>query len=161
MEKYSAARTMKSHTMHLEGKPGAVFPLLCPTAEYDWIDGWTCELVASNSGLAELDCVFKTDFPGEGPDVWVVSRYEPPTEIQFVRVDAQRSMRYAIRLSDNGDGTTTAVWDQVLTGLNAEGNARVEEFSSVDYGSRMKELEVMINHYLKTGKMLPRTAVNK
>lgn len=156
MEAFVAERTGKSFVMHLEGSPEAVFPLLCPTVEYDWIDGWKCELVASKSGVAELDCVFKTDFPGEGPDVWVVSRYEPPTEIQFVRVDAHRTMRYAIRLSDNGDGTTTAVWDQVVTGLDAEGNVHVRSLTQAAYDAGKRPLEQMINHYLKTGRMLPR-----
>ena len=155
MEEFSGKRTVKSHTMRLAGRPEKVFPLLCPTREYDWIEPWDCELIRSDSGVAELDCIFRTHFPADGPeDVWVVSRYEPPKEIQFVRINGLRAIRYAIDLGDNGNGTTTAVWRQVVTGLSPEGNAFVRDFSDDRYASAMSTLERMLNHYLTTGTML-------
>ncbi len=33
--------------------PGTLFPLLDPTTESDWIPGWNCDLLHSNSGYAE------------------------------------------------------------------------------------------------------------
>ena len=68
------ARTIKTHTMLLEGTPESVFPLLCPIREYAWIEPWRCTLIYSESGYAEQDCVFQTDFPqaeslpDDGPD---------------------------------------------------------------------------------------------
>ena len=46
----------------LTAPPERVFPLLCPIKEYDWIPQWRCEMIYSKSGVAELGCVFKTDF---------------------------------------------------------------------------------------------------
>ncbi len=84
----SGHRSTKTYSMLLKGTPEQVFPLLCPVREYEWIDNWQCEVVYSDSGFAELDCVFKTRFPGDGPeDTWAVSRYEPPLLIEFVRVN--------------------------------------------------------------------------
>ena len=35
--------------------PERVFPLLCPVLEYRWIPTWQCELLHSDSGVAEED----------------------------------------------------------------------------------------------------------
>ena len=63
--------------------PDRVFPLLCPVLEYRWIPTWRCDLLHSDSGVAEEDCVFRTDFPGAGPMTWVVNCYQPPKRIEF------------------------------------------------------------------------------
>ncbi len=64
--------------------------------------------------------------PGEGEDEWVVSVYRPSEEIQFVRFNGRRVIRYSITLTDNGDRTTEAEWRQVVTGLNEEGKRLLE-----------------------------------
>jgi len=155
MKGFAGKRTVRSYTMHIEAPPDAVFPLLCPTKEYEWIDRWECKMVYSDSGFADLDCIFETNFPGEGPDIWVISRYEPPAEIQFIRVNDSRAMRFSISLSDGGTGTTRAVWKQVVTGLTPEGNKLVETLSDEQYATEMKTLELKVNHFLRTGNMLP------
>lgn len=152
--KSSAVRTIKTATQHLLAPPDKVFPLLCPTREYDWIDPWKCRMVHSESGFAELDCIFVTDFPGEDEDVWVVSVYRPNEEIQFVRFNGRRVIRYSITLTDNGDGTTEAKWKQTLTGLNDEGNRFVDSLTDEAYQQRIAGLERRLNHYLTTGEML-------
>lgn len=43
--------------------PEKLFPLLCPTTEYDWIPNWNGELLHSKSGLAEYNAIFKTKIP--------------------------------------------------------------------------------------------------
>jgi hypothetical protein len=69
-------------------EPAAVFPLLCPVLEYDWVPGWECRLIYTESGVAEPRCVFQTDRPGAGGvDTWVVSHYQPAERIAFVRVE--------------------------------------------------------------------------
>ncbi len=151
---FTALRAIKTCTQHLVAPPDKVFPLLCPTREYDWIEPWTCRMVRSDSGFAEQDCIFVTDFPNEGEDVWVVSVYRPNEEIQFVRFNGRRVIRYTITLTDNGDGTTTAEWKQALTGLNDEGNRLVEGMTDEAYQQRIQGLERRLNHYLATGEML-------
>ena len=130
---FSALRTIKTAKQHLLAPPDKVFPLLCPTREYDWIETWKCKLVHSESGCAELDCIFVTDFPNEGDDVWVVSVYRPNEEIQFVRFNGIRTIRFSITLADNGDGTTTAEWTQTFTGVNDEGNRLVISLTDEAY----------------------------
>lgn len=46
-------RKQFSRSQHVHASPEAIFPLLCPVREYDWIPGWDCRLVYTESGLAE------------------------------------------------------------------------------------------------------------
>jgi hypothetical protein len=149
-------RTIKTHRMMLEATPEAVFPLLCPVRERDWIAPWRCRMIYSRSGYAEQDCVFQTDFPKDGPtDTWVVSRYEPSRLIEFVRVNTLRAIRYTITLCRTDHGKTEAEWRQVVTGLSGEGDRLVESEPDDAYRIRMEELAEKLNHYLTTGKSLP------
>ena len=151
-------RRVLDHEMRLDHPPARVFPLLCPTREYDWIEPWDCELLFSRSGYAELDCVFATAFPGDasdtgGPEVWVCSRHEPDARIEFVRVGAHRAMRYEITLAPEGDGTRLR-WRQVVTALDAEGDREVAALDETAYAGKMRMLESMLAHYLDTGECL-------
>jgi hypothetical protein len=149
-------RVLLRHAMTLSAPPDRVFPLLCPTREYDWIEPWRCELLYSDSGVAELDCVFRTSFPDDGPpDTWVVSRYQPPSVIEFIRVNALRVIRYTIALRKTEGGRTEAEWTQLLTGLSAEGDDRVRAADRQAYTRKMLLLQTMLNHYLVTGTILP------
>jgi hypothetical protein len=153
----TACRRTRSATMRLRSDPENVFPLLCPVRESEWIETWQCAMVHTESGRAELDCIFKTAFPSDGPeDVWVVSRYEPPRRIEFVRVNPLRVMHYTIALQPLAPGESEATWTQVLTGLNAEGDRFIQSMDDAAFSDRMAALEGMLNHYLKTGAMLRR-----
>lgn len=151
---FTARRTVRIATQHLVAPPEKVFPLLCPKREYDWIEPWKCRIVHSESGFAELDCIFVTDFPGEGEDVWVVSMYRPSEEIQFVRFNGQRAIRYSITLTNNGDDTTEAEWKQIITGLSEDGNRLVDRLTDEEFRQQIQTLERLLNHYLTTGHML-------
>ena len=141
--------------MQLQGTPEQVFPLLCPVREYEWIDNWKCDLVFSESGVAELDCVFKTHFPDDGPeDTWVVSRYEPPVLIEFVRINPLRSVHFSISLARGDVGTTSLNWTQIFTGLSPEGNESIKRITDESYRERVSMRERQINHFLSTGKMV-------
>ena len=148
-------RTIKTYAMNLDAGANDIFSLLCPVREYDWIQPWKCEMIYSNSGRVELDCVFKTNFPDDGPeDTWVVSRYEPPEYLEFVRINPIRSIRYSISVIKQDDRSSQAIWKQVITGLNPEGDNFVDSSTDEAYYSEMRILQNMINHFLKTGKML-------
>ncbi|QJB55643.1 hypothetical protein [Pseudodesulfovibrio sp. zrk46] len=142
-----------SADMQIQGTSSEIWPLLCPVAEYDWIDGWKCELVHSESGVNELGCVFRTDPPGGGgTDTWVTSRFEPNERLEFVRVNPIRAIRYEILLFPEGD-TTRMEWIQHLAPLNEEGRTLAEGWST-EFKQQMSTLEKMLNHYLSSGEML-------
>lgn len=140
---------------HYCARPADVFPLLCPVREKEWLEVWDYRMIWSDSGLAEDNCIFSTDFPDHGPELWVVTRFEPPRAIEFVRLArGEQVIRLNVHLTDNRDGTTTARWTYIHTGLDPAGNAAVENLAEAAYESRMRMLETVLNHFLKTGRML-------
>lgn len=151
---FKSKRCFLSAEQQLNFTPEKIFPQLCPTREYDWIETWKCELIHSESGFAELDCVFTTHFPGDEKETWVVDRFEPNELIEFVRTSESRTIRYSIRLSNNGDGSTTLLWQQTITSLNDTGNSFVERSSNEEFRKKVKALEKMLAHFLETGKMM-------
>lgn len=156
MAKFTPKQVTRQYTQRFQARPDKVFPLLCPTREYEWIEPWECELLRSASGFAEANCVFRTRSPEDGSEeVWVVTRYEPNTRIDFVRQDGRRVMSYAITLEPNADGTTTARNIQVLTALTEVGNRLLDGQGDEAFAFEMRMGEAMLNHYLTTGKRLP------
>jgi hypothetical protein len=154
-EDFKADRKSVSYTMRLQASPEKVFPLLCPVREYEWIEPWECEIVYTQSGYAELGCIFKTHFPVDVyTDTWVVSRYELNERIEFVRTNAIRAMRFCVSLTGNADGTTTARWEQIYTGMNPEGNEHISGITNEKYVEDRKLTELRLNHYLVHAEML-------
>ncbi len=152
-EKYNT-RIVREYATKIEAEPEKIFPLLCPIREYDWIPYWKCQMVYSKSGIAELGCVFITDFgDGNGAEVWVVSHYEQNAKISFVRTGRERTTRYQITLLPEGK-LTTIIWHQEITALSEVGNQRVAAYSDEDYEALMVPLNRMLVHYLKTGEAL-------
>lgn len=136
-----------------------IFPLLCPVREYDWIDHWDCEIIHSESGKAELGCVFQTKLSrgceGTSTDAWIVAEYSPSRRIVFTRTNGVRTCLYSIDLFENEE-VTSLKWRQELTGLCEEGNELVEATTQEDFELMVNKLEEMLIHYLKTGLCLGR-----
>lgn len=143
-----------SHRFTAPAEPERVFPLLCPVLEYRWIPHWRCEMLHSVSGVAEEDCVFRTDFPDVGSMTWIVSRYEPPTRIEFSCVAPERCvMRLKIALAADGAGTRLT-WTRRFLSLGPDGDAWLDTQSEAGEKNRMDSLTGMLDHFLRTGAML-------
>jgi hypothetical protein len=149
--------TRKSlHTIYqVSAEPETVFPLLCPVREYEWLDGWACEMVYSQSGVAELGCVFKTHF-GTTPETWHVNVYEPPRRIEYLVVAPDTLItRLTIELARSGEGRTQLQWRRMFTSLSPEGQARADAWTS----DREREIGLRLEHFVTTGEMLKRGRV--
>lgn len=145
---FSGRRGKSTFTGYVGFPPEAVFPLLCPVREYEWLDGWRCDMVYSDSGIAEDNCVFKTAHAGNM--VWSVSRYEPPRRIEFTTfVPDHVVTRLNISLTPSGNGTNLQ-WTRIFTGLSEEGNKSVGNWNTEIDAELTKKLE----HFLKTGMKL-------
>ena len=144
----NAVRRVFVMDMVLHGTPEAVFPLLCPVREYEWIPNWDCTMIYSDSGVAERGCIFVTR-TDRGDETWTVSRYEPPRAIEFVRVipgEQVICMDIALTPGDNhptsGGPGTTLVRAGELAAMTGE-----------QHDAWTRPLETLINHYLTTGRM--------
>jgi hypothetical protein len=138
MKIVAPSRVAHSYTQSLRAPADAVFPLLCPVREAEWIEGWDPDLVVTGSGAAELDCVFTT---GDGADaaVWVVTRYDAALGCMVV---------------PDGPDTCRADVTYQHTSLGPEGDRVVAEFTADAYTTFMRTWESRLNHYLATGEML-------
>lgn len=149
-----------SHSQLLNGSDEEIFPLLCPVREYDWIDDWSCDLIHSESGFAEANCVFRTVGSGtrlgeHSDEYWIVSRFEPPTRIEFVKFSASDYViKYEISLSPLSGKKTSACWTLHMIGLNEQGNEVIAARSSLDFEKTITTLETKLNYYLEYGECL-------
>ena len=161
MSGFKGLRKTLSHGQQLNGTKEQTFPLLCPTREYDWIKEWSCDLIYSDSGFAEPNCVFRTAGPvskisGAPEEFWIVSRYEPPNRIEFVKfAPTLFVVKYEIDLIASADNSVTATWTQHYTGLNEVGNSRVEMLREEDYNAVIHALEAKLNYYLLHTECMP------
>jgi hypothetical protein len=145
---FKARRATTTYTGHLSFPPSTVFPLLCPVREYEWLDGWRCDMIYSDSGVAEDNCIFKTAHAGG--TFWSVSRYEPPKRIEFVTFAPVAAItRLKLSLTPIAGGTDLQ-WTRIFTGISELGNQSVGTWKTEVDAQLTRKLE----HYLKTGTML-------
>lgn len=152
MAAFTPGRLTVSAEMRLNHPAEAIWPLLCPVREYDWIAHWRCEVLKSESGVNEPGCVFRTDFPAEGPEVWLTSRFEPCERLEFVRTGPDRIIHFVIALAPDGDGTRLT-WTHHVTALTEAGNGRLKDRPEA-FAASAALLERMLGHYLDTSEML-------
>lgn len=141
-------RATRTYTQRLVAEPAAVFPLLCPVREADWIDGWNPPLVISSSGFAEPDCVFTTSAqPNDA--IWYVTRHEPAAGfVEMLKITPSvTACRLSIQLRAVGAGSEADI-TYCHTSLGPEGDKFVESFTEDFYRQFMLDWESRINHYL-------------
>ena len=46
-------------------------------------------------------------------------------------------------------------WNRTYTALNERGNAFIKELTGPEYDDEIRGLETMLNHFCRTGEMLP------
>ena len=147
-------RVTRSYVQRLDGPPSAVFPLLCPVREAEWIVGWDPRLVVTSSGYAERDCVFVTDAqPHEA--TWYVTRHEPESGVvEMIKLTpGVTACRLAIQVRAAGEGSTAEV-TYTHTSLGAAGDAFVAAFTEEHYRAFMQDWEARVNHFLRHGTAL-------
>ena len=153
MSAIQSKRVIKQAELNHEASPDRVFELLCPVREHDWIEYWSCDIIFSESGVAENNCVFTTDFADDGGrEVWMVSRYEPPHAVEFVRIGAHKATKLDIRVEVTPSGCATH-WTYTVTALDPEGEAYLAQLDG-GFDQRLQLIQTMLNHYLQAGNRL-------
>lgn len=79
-----APRLVRTFVQDIVAPPEAVFPLLCPEREKEWLPGWDARMIHSATGVAERGAVFETAHAA-GRTLWLVAEYDPPRRIAFAR----------------------------------------------------------------------------
>jgi len=151
---FTAKRIIRNYRQAINALPGVVFPLFCPVREAEWLDGWKYEMIHSNSGLAEEGCVFSTPGDGEGDTVWVISRYDQENcLIEFTRfTPGSRTCVLKIAVTLKGDEDSNVDISYTYTGLIADGNTWIDNFTEDTFLDAVKFWERSMNHFLETGE---------
>jgi hypothetical protein len=145
-----AERIERETSFELKAAAARIFPLLCPVREYDWIPDWRCEMVYSESGVAEENAVFHTRELFGRRTVWCCITYEPPALIEYLLVlGASGVVRLSIRLDEAPGGSTRVTWTMRFTvaGLMSHFAAKItsrEGFEAM-LAERRGELEAFLH----------------
>ncbi len=149
-----AKRVTREFTQTNNAPPDRVFPLLCPVREADWVPGWEYRLVYSQSGIAELGCVFTTPNPDGVDSTWIVTEYEPPRRTAFAWVWPNMiATLIEIQLEPAGAQTKVHI-RYTYTALSDAGARELARYDRAWFESKMTSWEKAINHYLRTGKAI-------
>lgn len=152
-------RKKRSYTQQLHAPPERVFPLLCPVREVDWVPGWMPEVVVSESGLCEGECIFVTppEFDSEPCNaIWIVTKHDPRTwMVEMYKVAPEHTIsKLEICLESEGESSTAAHISYEITSIGVPGDKFMNEFTEEWYVAFMKDWEKAMNHYLDTGSII-------
>ncbi len=128
-----------------------VFPLLCPTTEYDWLPGWNGQLLHSRSGYAEYNCIFKSNYFGP-EEIFVCTRFERNKAVDYSRTSENLCAKLDISLIDNCDGTLTGLWVVTASALNESGNKLIQHPQEAQ--AHLNAAIDALEYYVNTGEMV-------
>jgi hypothetical protein len=152
-------RKKHGYTQKLNAPPEKIFPLLCPVMEVEWAPGWMPEVVLSESGFCEQECIFITpaEMSSEPENaIWLVSKYDPGKwELEMYKVSPQHTIsKLEISLTAQPDNRTKAYITYETTSIGPAGDTFMEEFTEDWYEGFMVEWENAMNYYLNTGEKI-------
>lgn len=165
---FQSRRIVSRHVEKIKASPSQIFPLLCPIQEYKWIDGWKCEMVYSDSGAVENNCVFKEEKTGPIlfdmaiPTYWVVSLYDPERHrIQFVLLSGTISAaKLDVEINGLDEALSTGTWTFTITSLNEETNRMINATTEQKAKLILSTLGRSLKHYCETGQLLRLNRIN-
>jgi len=89
---------------------------------------------------------------------WMFIGYEVNQYVEFVRIEEDFVTRARITVKNNNDGTASATWDALQTGLTEKGNEVIDKLPEKD-PPEAAPLGKMIDHYLKKGKTINKASL--
>ncbi|SMC32155.1 hypothetical protein [Sporomusa malonica] len=152
---FKGKRLIKRHTMRIGAAVDIVYPLLCPEREKEWVDGWSYEMIYSQSGFAEHGCVWKTNFPEEGEAFWVMVKNNPPCEGTYVKfVPGLMVTELSFVLTNTQSNCTLIDATYTFTGLTEQGNQLIDMTLPTSCEQKLVGLERSLDDYVRKGNLL-------
>ncbi len=126
-----------------------VFPLLCPKKEEEWIPGWECEVIFSESGYNEEGAIFKTIKAYGTELIWHTNAYDKDAGLVDFLITANGLFlfRFIIRVTKK-NGLLILNFDQTFTSISEKGKQFIREYESDNFQSRVDKLKKLMDDYL-------------
>lgn len=157
---FRAGRITRTYRQTINAASDAVFPLLCPVREAEWLDGWRYTMLYSQSGLAEAGAVFSTPGDGEADTVWIVSGHDAARRIvEFTRfTPGSRVCVLRIVVAPAGPRQSLVDIAYTYTAVAEAGHDFIDRFTEESFRDAVMFWERSMNHWLETGHRLARPA---
>ncbi len=144
-------RVIRNHTLHFNAPVDVVFPLFTPIKEKLWAHKWDPKIIFSATPTAEeKGAVFQIQHPGEPPQIWVITHYDPQKyEIEFTQFN-QDSHITLITIRCIGTSQTDVYVSYTVIPLSKAGEEYTQAFTEGHFRlNRMAWWQESIERYLK------------
>jgi hypothetical protein len=151
-------RYIKEVELVLNAQAGEIFPLLCPTVEYDWLNGWKCIMYYSKTGIAEKNCIFSvpTGFPLYKRLFYNVTEYNPDDRIVFnVFANKLFIMLIEMDLESSKDNQTKLKLKYTITGISKKGNKVAKLVYDKEIPKGIDEMNKDLGYWLDKKELRP------
>jgi hypothetical protein len=128
-----------------------IFPLLCPKREEEWIPGWECEVIFSNSGYNEENAIFRTVKPYGTELYWYTITYDlARRKVDFlITASHLYAFRFTIDVHSLTPDNTILTFTQRFTPVSADGVSLVEQYRQENFQARLQKLGELMSHFLQ------------
>jgi hypothetical protein len=149
-------RKRLTYRQTINAPPDAVFPLICPVREAEWLEGWRYTMLFSVSGVAEQGAVFSTPGDGEDDTVWIVTRHDAARGVEeFTRfTPGSRVCVLETVVTPAGPGRSFVDVTYIYTAITASGQTFLDQFTEERFRAAVMFWERSMNYWLATGTRL-------
>jgi hypothetical protein len=163
MSNFKAKRVCVTHEERIKATPDECFALACPVEELKWIDNWRFDMIYSDSGRNEDNCIFREDMSGTAvlnlpglSTYWYTTLYDTANHRfhSLLMYGDKAAGKFEFEAGDDGDGYSIGSWRLTYTALNEEGNDIADDSLKDRMSFMLTFLGRSAKHYLETGEIL-------
>lgn len=156
MEVREPHRTTRNNCFQLHQSADVVFPLFCPVREQEWLESWNPGVVYTNTGAAELECVF-TSSDRHGRATWMVAHHDSDARvIRMVKITPELTaclLEIVVRPLSPSESEVSVTYSH--TALSPAGEQFVDAFSEDTYAGIMAHWKSALEHFFEHGAPMP------
>jgi hypothetical protein len=146
----------------ISAPPEEIHPLLCPVREYDWIEGWKCQLVHCPRGRNEEGVIFyeKMSTPFllgsmRGKTKWITILFDTTeSRVHFKWINKYADAIYKMELQPMNKLSSKLVLDLTYNIKNKKGLNKLDNNFEYKLSFMIEGLGNMLKYYCENGKML-------
>jgi len=162
-KKFKAIRVSTHYNIKIAAKANSVFTLACPKEELKWIDQWQYDMIYSDSGKNENNCIFCEKMSGlfvlNSPDIktyWYTTLYDQQS-FRFHALLLYGNVaagKFEFEVTVVEEESSIADWRLTYTALNEKGNLLADDALEKRMTGKLQFLGESAKYYLETGNML-------